>query len=163
MPITLLDVSAVIYIMLGSTSIGYLLLRTGWPSVRTLEHPLKVGSSVLAGIIFTILAAIAGYALSIYFPMQTDFYNYIFASLPLMVFLLFAIMLLKQKFLGKRKVKVSVPKEDIAAKQIAEETAQRIIPEESYIGVRSELSQQQLEEIKKALKEDVEKEQKASE
>lgn len=159
MEITLLDLSALLYILLGSTSIGYLLIRTGWPSVRTLEHPYKVGSSIAAAIIFTILTAIFSLIFSIIFPQQMPFFHYIFLSMTAVFFAIFILMLLKQKFVFKRTVKVSVPKEDIAAKIAAEAAVKRVIPEEEFISVRRELSQQQLNEIKKSLKQDAQQSQ----
>ncbi|MDO8537662.1 MAG: hypothetical protein Q7S21_02150 [archaeon] len=156
MQITLLDISSLIYIFLGSTSIGYILIRTGWPTTRTLEHQYKIGSSIAAGIIFSVLTIIFAFIFSIISPQEIPFYNYIFFSMTAMFFALFILMLLKQKFVVHKTVKVSVPKEDIAAKIMAEKAVQRIIPEEQYISIRKDLSEQQLQEIKKALKEDVE-------
>lgn len=154
MEITLIDLTSILYLLLGSTSIGYLLIRTGWPGVRVLEHQYKVGSSIAAGIIFTILVSITALIFSIIFPTQLMFFYYIFFAMAVAFFALFILMLLKQKFVFKRTVKVSVPKEDIAAKIAAEAAVKRVIPEEQYISVRRELSQQQLDEIKKSLKQD---------
>ena len=156
----MLDLSSIIYIFLGSTSLGYLLIRTGWPTTRTLEHQFKVGSAIAAGIIFVVLSAVFALIFSIIFPQEIPFYNFVFFSMTAVFFALFILMLLKQKFVFKKTVKVSVPKEDIAAKIMAEKTVERIIPEEQYISVRKDLSEQQLNEIKKALKEDAEQSQK---
>ncbi len=47
----LLEIAIAIYMLSGSTSIGYLLVRIGYPNFRTLETNYKAGWSIITGIV----------------------------------------------------------------------------------------------------------------
>ena len=126
-----------LYILLGSTSWGYIFLRTGWPKVRSLELDSKTGASVIIGfIVITITIIISAIIGFLDIPLFT---------LPEIILLVTTVILsasglvftLKRKLSGNQKVRVSVPKRAIAA-NIAAKKAFEKVPETKYIKVSSE-------------------------
>lgn len=114
----LLNILLSLYIAGGSMSIGYLFLRMGWPSIRKLEKPYKIGWSAVLGFIFAIVCIAAAFLHS--FFTEAAFFRMTLFSMVAVAFLLVgAIVTVRRKFFAKNKVKVQVPKNVVAADKAA--------------------------------------------
>ncbi|MFH1390933.1 MAG: hypothetical protein ABIH20_01335 [Candidatus Diapherotrites archaeon] len=127
----ILDGVISLYLILGSSTWGYILLRIGWPNIRSLEPAYKKGWSIVFGIIFSMLVLVS--SAIVFFLELTGMAFFKIVLLNSIIFLSAGIILftLKRKFLGTKKVKVSVPKRVISANVVAKKAVKKL-PEESY-------------------------------
>ena len=130
----ILEGGLILYMALGATSWGYILLRMGWPNIRSISIEYKSGWSIIFGLIFS--AAVLGASLFV------DFSSIATISLTELI-LVNAIILgavgtvilnIKRRFLsfGTKKVKVAVPKRVVSANIVAKKAFQKV-PKKSYV------------------------------
>jgi membrane glycosyltransferase len=133
-----------VYLIAGSYSLGYLMLRTGWPKIRVLEENYRIGWSVIFGVFFTILCINATIILSAQ------------KILPIVITitLIIALIILSMRrmlFATSKTMTVSMPKEQAAAKIIAEKSSEQLLSDKQFI-LNKSLSSEQVEKIKESLK-----------
>lgn len=107
------------YMLLGSSSIGYIMLRTGWPKFRLLETEYKTGWGIITGSLFAVSTIGIAFAASIFLQNRISLFEVLFIAPTCTVFSGLLIFSVKRRLIGGRKVKVSVPKRVVAASIIA--------------------------------------------
>jgi len=130
------------YFALGSYSIGYLLLRTGWPKVRVLDESYRMGWSIIFGIVFSALWIIAAFAIGLQeiFP--------VVLTITLIITLL--ILSARRKIMGYRTATVSMPKEKATQQALAEQSIKALSEDREFI-LNRQLNKEQIEKIRDAL------------
>ena len=113
-----------LYILSGSASMGYLMLRASWPAVRALRERAKLAYSVLAGVSFGALVIAAGLLLetAISIPFEKTF-------LYLLAFAFFASFLalnVYRKLKPRKKIRVVVPVDYISAGAVAKRAFRKL-------------------------------------
>jgi len=137
------ELLVLVYFIIGSYSLGYLLLRTGWPRIRILDENYRIGWSVIFGVLFSILWV----ALAVLFNMQALF------PIVLTITLIIALILfsIRRRFFASKNITVAVPKEKAAAQVIAEKSIERFLADREFI-LNKSLSSEQIEKIQESLK-----------
>ncbi len=135
------------YFIVGSYSMGYFLLRTGWPKIRILEQEYKLGWSIVFGIIFTVFAAIIGFA-----GMGAGInIIYLFGITTMLMFLAAAgFLTLRRKYFASTRITIGVPKDALATGIIAEKSYQKAMSDKDLI-FKKNLSNDKAEKIRQAL------------
>jgi len=121
-----------LYILFGSYSWGYILLRIGWPNIRSLEIEYKKGWSIIFGLIFS--ALILGSSMLLDFLKITQMPIMQLLMITTIIFFIVGALLftVKRKLLGARKVNVAVPKRAISANIVAKKAVKKI-PKTDYV------------------------------
>lgn len=139
-----ITIGLIVYLALGSISLGYLFMRIGWPSIRKLDESYKTGWSIILGLAFSALTGVLGFAVG---------FGYGLWIAPTIISIFFIVLIgilaLKQKFPKKKKMKVAVPKEFIAAKRIAKNAVPA--KTEPQILFKTKMDEQQKIQLKKFL------------
>ncbi len=123
------------YALLGSASLGYILLRSGWPGLRTISLEYKSGMSIVSGAVLSAgiiglsylprIVSPVGLLLS---PVEFMFINTSVASVSGA-----AIFTAKRHLsAGRKKLKISVPKRAVSA-SIVSKLAMEKMPQGSYV------------------------------
>lgn len=130
------------YFLIGAYSLGYLLLRTGWPKVRILDESYRMGWSIIFGTVFSALWMAATFVLGVQkiFP--------IVLTITLVTTLI--VLSLRRRIAGYRTASVSVPKEKAAQQALAEQSIRALSEDRDFI-LNRQLNQEQVEKIKQAL------------
>ena len=120
------------YALLGSTSMGYVLLRSAWPSVRHAQMEYKSGWSLIYGnaIAIGILAMAIG---SLFLPQGSGLgeAGAFFSSAAAVSASGIGIFSLRRMLPGSRKMKVTIPKRLVSA-SVASKMAFEKIPTGFY-------------------------------
>ncbi|MCR4335359.1 MAG: hypothetical protein NUV57_02370 [archaeon] len=145
----ILDGILSLYIILGSPTWGYILLRIGWPNIRSLEPEYKSGWSIIFGLIFSVLV-LASSAIVFFLEITRMAFSEILL-INSIIFMSAGIILftLKRKFLGTKKVNVSVPKRIISANVVAKKAIEKL-PEQSFVKTYTD-RQHRISELKNKL------------
>jgi len=142
------------YILVGSTGWGYILLRMGWPNIRTVDLESKSGYSVIIGIFFGGAIVFLSGAVTLLQLTEMGFAELLFLNTIIFFVMGTSILTLKRKLFHATKAKVSIPKRAVTANIIAKKAVKKI-PAKSYrkVSVRVEKSlseiRTKLEEMKK--------------
>ncbi|MEM4630741.1 MAG: hypothetical protein QXU92_03995 [Candidatus Diapherotrites archaeon] len=131
-PITLMEIAIAAYMLLGSTSLGYLLIRMGYPNFRTLEIKYKTGWSIITGIAFTITTTTLAFGTSFLLKQKIMAFELLFISIIGTIISAIITFNFKRYFFGTKKVKVSVPKRAVVASAIAKKAFEKL-GHEAYI------------------------------
>jgi len=133
----LFDAGLVLYILFGSTSWGYILLRMGWPNIRSLKIEYKSGWSIIFGLIFTGIIAAISLIIGFLNLAGMALLEIMLGVSVLIFFIAMGLFTAKRKLLGGKKVNVAVPKRAVTANIAAKKAVQKL-PLNSYIKVSSE-------------------------
>lgn len=122
------------YVLLGSSSIAYILLRTGWPNIRTIGIAYKSGWSIVFGLVFSLGITGLSVATLLLKPKNLAF------GLPEILLMNTAIVsaagmglfTLKRKMATQRTVTVAVPKRIVTASIVSKMVMEKI-PESEYV------------------------------
>ncbi|HIH32997.1 MAG: hypothetical protein J4478_01170 [Candidatus Diapherotrites archaeon] len=138
-----LELIVLAYFVIGSYSLGYLLLRTAQPKVRILEENYRIGWSIIFGLFFSILWL----ATSIALGMQALF------PVVLTITLIIALIALslRRRFFASRKLNVAIPKERALAQIVSEKSVDQLLSDKQFI-LNKSLSSEQVEKIRESLK-----------
>jgi len=147
---TLLDGALAFYLVLGSTSIGYVFLRLGWPSIRLLDKQYRIGWSIVLGLVFTAIIVVSSLMFSLLPFMVFDFKEFLFLNLIITFFVALTILTVKRKFFASNKVRVTVPGNLLGAKVAASKTIKKMELDKGFITAKP-LGEQKLEFLKKSL------------
>src|SRR3989344_3104170 len=109
----------ILYMLFGSTSFGYIMLRAGWPNIRSIGIEYKSGVSIIFGIIFSVAAIGISFAAHYSNFSGLSFTELLLANTLILAGVSLVILTVKRKFLGSQKVKVSVPKRVVSANVLA--------------------------------------------
>lgn len=130
----ILEGGLILYMAFGATSWGYILLRMGWPNIRSISIEYKSGWSLIFGLIFS--AVVLGASL------LGDFSGIATISLTellvvnsiILAVVGIVILNIKRRFLsfGTKKVKVAVPKRVVSANIVARKAFKKV-PKKNYI------------------------------
>jgi len=119
-----IELFAFVFLFIGSTSIGYIFLRTGWPKVRILEKTYKIGWSMVFGAIFSLFSLILSLAFSLFTSLS--------ASQTFLVIIIFSFFLgiiilsLKRKYFLQRKTIISLPKEFVSVQMVQKKLSEKM-------------------------------------
>lgn len=143
------------YLLLGSPSIGYLLLRVGWPRSRVLEPAYKWGWAVLIGVAFSFFVVAGSLISSLVFRIGFLENAFLISS----ALLLFGVGLLtaRRKFAGKRKLRVSIPKEVAGARFASTKAVNKLMVDDAFVKVKG-LRPGKLKAMRQALAKEEEEE-----
>lgn len=145
-----MEIIVLIYFVIGSYSLGYLLLRTGWPRIRILDENYRIGWSIIFGVVFSgfWLALAFGFGMQRLFPI----------ILTITMIIVIIVLSLRRKLIASENITVAVPKEKAAVQVVADKSIERFLADKEFILTKN-LSQQQVEKIKQSLQkeEEVEK------
>ena len=144
-----LEIALALYLIMGSTSWGYVFLRAGWPRVRALKPEYRGGWSLVFGVIFG--AAIVTVSFIIFFLKLTPmtFTELVMVDTIVLLSTGSIIFTVKRKLLGTKQSKFSVPKRAVTANIVAQKAFQKI-PSDNYIKVSS-MTPTKLSEAKEKL------------
>lgn len=133
--IQMMEIALSAYMLLGSTSIGYLLIRMGYPQFRTLETTYKTGWSIITGMIFVVTTIILGFLLSFLLNQRVTAFELFFIVPTCMIMSSIIAFNVKRYYVGSNRVKVSVPKRAVAASVVAKKAIEKLGPD-AYISDR---------------------------
>ncbi|GEM_PF-3362780 len=151
--ISLASIAGFFYFLLGSVSIGYLFLRSGWPGFRAKEASIKSGWSIIFGAVFALLVGIASFLADFFWQYPAGFENSILVNLIACAAITFLTLTLWRKFFsGKKRLRVVMPKDTMSA-NIAATKAVNKLAEENYFSSPA-LDAAKIEVIKSTLKEE---------
>ncbi|MFH1240239.1 MAG: hypothetical protein V1672_03400 [Candidatus Diapherotrites archaeon] len=139
-----ITIGLVAYLALGSISMGYLFMRMGWPSIRKLDESYKTGWSVILGLIFSALTGVLSFAIGFVYGLWLAP-----AVISVFFIILIGFLAIRQKFPKKKKMRVAVPKEFIAARKIANNAVPVVT--EPQILFKTKMDEQQRIQLKKFL------------
>ncbi|HZX20057.1 MAG TPA: hypothetical protein VFF13_03520 [archaeon] len=122
----------ILYMLFGSTSFGYIMLRAGWPNIRSIGIEYKSGVSIIFGIIFSVAAIGISFAAHYSNFSGLSFTELLLANTLILAGVSLVILTVKRKFLGSQKVKVSVPKRVVSANVLAKKAFEKV-PEQNYV------------------------------
>jgi len=152
----LLDGFIAFYLVLGSTSLGYMFLRLGWPRIRILDKQYRAGWSLILGVIFTSIIVVSSLIFSITPFLSFNFKEFLFLNLSVTFFIAVVVLTIKRKILVPRKATVTVPSELLRAKVAAAKAMTHIELSESLkegvISVKP-LEEQKIAALRKKLEE----------
>ena len=114
-----LDGMLAFYVIAGSTSLGYVFLRLGWPDVRALDKQYKAGWSIVIGLVFSAIVVIASLAFSLNPFYKFEFREALLLNLAITFIAATLLLTLKRKFLVRNKMTVSMPSTLLGAKVTA--------------------------------------------
>ncbi|MCR4368657.1 MAG: hypothetical protein NUV67_01995 [archaeon] len=121
-----LQLGVAVYVLFGSTSWGYIMMRVGWPNIRGFPIDYKSGWSLVFGIVFSALVLASAFAAQNFLGTGMGFLEIVFLNAT-GIFLAGALFLtLKRKLLSPGKVNVSVPKRVVSANVVAKRAVERI-------------------------------------
>ena len=130
----ILEGGLILYMALGATSWGYILLRMGWPNIRSVSIEYKSGWSIIFGIIFS--AAVLGASLLGDFSgiATISLTELLVVNLIILAVVGTVVLNIKRRFLsfGTKKLKISVPKRVVSASIVAKKAFKKI-PKKSYV------------------------------
>ncbi len=132
MPTPLLAAAISLYLALGSMSIGYLLLRTGWPKVRILQKSYKLGWSIVLGGLFSVFAIISSFAISLG---GLSYEGLLFASSGIFLGIASLALTVRRKFFAGARMRVAVPKEVVGANIAATKVEEMFRAREDYLNM----------------------------
>lgn len=138
------------YLLLGSISIGYMFLRTGWPKVRALELPYKTGWSAILGLIFAAVSVIGSLAIDAFFPAGLGSGELLLVVAAAAFIATMPLLTVRRKFFSAKKVRVHVPKEVVGAKLVAAKAVDKLMFDRAFIDA-SGLQLDKISELRKAL------------
>lgn len=122
-----------VYLIFGSSAVGYALLRLGWPGIAGIERAYKIGWSLIAGLVFSLIVVIA--AAGTFFYAGTGIALYvllIFYSVCAFLIGLTAVTVRRVAYTfilkGLPEKVMSVPKEVVIATKIAELVVGKLEP-----------------------------------
>lgn len=110
----------------GSSSLGYLFLRSGWPKIRVLKKSYKKGWSVIFGAGFSVAVALVSAVFGFFGFFGFGFREFFFIFIALSFFISILALTGSRKFLKKQVVRVSVPGSYIHAKVVAAKARNRL-------------------------------------
>ena len=137
--------------MAGSSSLGYLFLRSGWPKIRVLAASYKKGWSFVFGASYFAVVAIIAAVLSLFPFFGLSFREFFFALLAVSFIFSVGALTLMRKFLRKQKVNVVVPGSVLSAKVAAAKAQGQLELDPGLVIVNA--PKEQLDELKKMLAE----------
>lgn len=109
------------YALFGSISIGYILLRAGWPGMDKLAQEYRIGSALIIGSAFAVLAIAAAYSYGFLSQSGASTASLFIILLPL-VLVVSVLFMFAKRMLPGRKPAVSkpteIPKEVEGAKKV---------------------------------------------
>jgi len=135
--ISIVEAGLGLYLILGSTSWGYMLMRIGWPNIRAIGIEYKSGWSIVFGLIFTSLVIISSYGASQLAITKMSLLELIALNSIIVFFAGMIIFTIKRKLLGGKHIKVSIPKRVVSANVVAKKAVEKL-PKTSYIKVSKE-------------------------
>ncbi len=142
-----------LYVLLGSATWGYILLRIGWPNIRSIDLEYKSGASIAIGAFVSIMVVLVSAAIAFLNLADLGFEQLILVNTILIFLIAIAILTVKRKFMSTRKVNVGVPKRVVSA-NIAAKKAMEKLPENSYTKVNS-MSEEKAERLRERLEEKI--------
>ena len=137
-----IELLVVFYFIIGSYSLGYLLLRTGWPKIRILDENYRIGWSIIFGGLFSVLWAL----LAVLFGFQNLFPIILTITLVITLILLSA----RRKCFSAKIGTVAIPKEKAAEQIVAEKSMQQLLSDKQFI-LNKNLTPEQVEKIRETL------------
>ena len=146
-----LDFFFLLYAVAGSSSLGYLFLRSGWPKIRVLAASYKKGWSFVFGASFFVVVAMIALVLSLSPFFGIGFREFFFALMAVSFVFSVGALTLMRKFFKKQKVNLVVPGLVLSAKVAAAKAQGRLELDPGLVIVNA--PQEQLEELKKRLNE----------
>ena len=131
------------YAFVGSASLGYLFLRSGWPKVRSIDTSYKVGWAVLIGAGFSIAVSTVSFAAEFAGAKETFIPVLAAAAIGTHAFLS-----LRRKVVGPKKVDVVVTKKafgsELIASPLTEEKRSRL---EQFLDKKKEREEKAVQSI----------------
>ncbi len=138
---TLIEAGLAGYILFGSPAIGYILMRSGWPAIRTIGLEYKGGLSVISGAALATGIAILSFAPRLLNPVGLLYSNIDLLLLNTALACSGGVLIFtaKRNMPGRRKMKVSVPKRAVTASIISQMVLEKM-PAQSYVKAASPLA-----------------------
>jgi len=144
-----------LYFLAGSYSMGYFFLRSGWPKIRILEEPYRIGWSIGLGVLFMLLViGTTLYGDSIQggqTPIEWIFSIDLIAAIGIATMMLFV----RRKYIASKNIQVAVPKDYMTARIAAEKLTEKILTEDQPGGPIKPETQgdddNRLDEVKRTL------------
>ena len=150
-----LDGMLAFYVIAGSTSLGYVFLRLGWPDVRALDKQYKAGWSIVIGLVFSAIVVIASLAFSLNPFYKFEFREALLLNLAITFIAATLLLTLKRKFLVRNKMTVSMPSTLLGAKVTAKKVVEQLEKDPGFIRA-SGFEGNKIDELKKRLGKDEE-------
>ncbi len=130
---TIIEAGLAGYILLGASSLGYVMMRSGWPTVRTISMEYKSGLSILSGAAFSF--GIVGIAFVPRFlkpiGLQFSVVDFLFTGAAVFSAAGIALFTARRLLAKGKKVRVVVPKRVVTA-NIVSRMAMEKVPEKLY-------------------------------
>jgi hypothetical protein len=123
-----------IAVMAGSRPLGEFFLRIGWPKVKSLDANYRTGWAVVIGALFA-ASTIINAAVFYFLMPQRGYIEYLFLSLVIGIVSAVAATTAKRRLLGKKTVKVQLPKESLAAASASKKAVERLRNDRKFIKV----------------------------
>lgn len=133
---------AMLFMVLGSYTIGWLFLRIGWPNIRKLDQDYRAGWSLSLGMIFSLLVIITVIAFRFVGWNIGNTFTQLIVHFVLALFIAVALLEVRRKAYSPKKGKISVPKKKVEEEIAAKKTERK---------GEEKLSDSQIGEIEKAL------------
>src|SRR3989344_8849530 len=127
------DGALTFYIIAGSTSLGYIFLRLGWPDVRALDRQYKAGWSIIIGLVFSAIVVITALAFSLNPFFRFGFRESLMLNLSVTFIAATTLLTAKRKFLTSNRMKVSVPSTLLGARVTATKVVEQLELNPGYI------------------------------
>lgn len=148
----MIDVLSFIWAILfvaGSSSLGYLVLRSGWPKIRILDSETKTGWSILTGVTLALLTILLSIIVG-----EISFANHFLLRMGIIGLLLTALLTISVRFalapfFSTRRVLVSVPAATIPAQLTADKLMDKVASDKIILPKKQ--NEEKITEIKAAL------------
>ena len=138
------------YIIAGSTSLGYIFLRLGWPDVRALDKQYKAGWSIIIGLVFSAFVVVSALAFSLNPFFRFGFRESLMLNLTVTAIAATTLLTVRRKFLAGNRMKVSVPSTLLGAKVTAAKVVEQLERDPGFIR-SAKFEGEKLDELKKRL------------
>jgi hypothetical protein len=138
------------YIVAGSTSLGYIFLRLGWPDIRKLDKQYKAGWSIIIGLVFSAIVVIASLTFSLLPFFSIGFREALLLNLAVTFIAATLLLTFKRKFIVRNKMTVSMPSTLLGAKVTAKKVVEQLESEPGFIRA-SKIEGGKIDELKKRL------------
>ena len=138
-----------ILLVAGSPSLGYLILRSGWPKVRILDDETKTGWSILTGTTLTLLTILVSIIMDEIPSVEHFLLRIGIVGLLLTGAFVLAVRFVLAPALSTKRVLVSVPASTIPAQLTAEKLMEKVVSDQVILPKKQ--NEEKIEEIKAAL------------